>query len=197
MVKYYYLFVFIFSDPRNCNTYQDCTNMNEAILVQCPEGTQYDATNRICDASTECIEIECSATSPNMQSYALNSPYYIICVMNQLNGEMSQLVLQCPAEFVFDLDNNECVSNAMTTAEMTSTTELTTTTSATTATPVTTTEITTTTEIPTTTEITTTTEVTTSTEITTTTSAPNLSMNFICYASGLLPGIQKRNLKPN
>jgi hypothetical protein len=99
--------------------------MQEAILVRCPLGTQYDATSVTCDPLAECIEKECTSGSSHLQAYAENSPFFILCDLNKSTGDMDLFVLQCPPEFIFDADEMNCVLAAV----ITTTTEATTTTS--------------------------------------------------------------------
>jgi hypothetical protein len=97
--------------------------MMTPIFERCPLGTQYDAANRVCDASADCIEIECTSASPNLQSYAFNSPYFIACEQNLMTGDISQYVLKCPSGLVFDTAEADCILPVITTTtEITKTT---------------------------------------------------------------------------
>jgi hypothetical protein len=97
-----------FLEPKNCKKFRDCTNPSRPILQQCPSGTKYNASTSTCDASAECIEIECTASSELFSLYAPNSPYYIWCDLNPTTKEIIQNVMQCQKTWTFDLAKGQC-----------------------------------------------------------------------------------------
>jgi Chitin binding Peritrophin-A domain len=62
----------------------------------------------ICDPSAECNVITCSLDGPIHIAYAVNSPYYVWCSMDLTLGIRFPILMECPANLVFDETISSC-----------------------------------------------------------------------------------------